>query len=51
MRHQAEITGECQISLESIPNRPYSFSVLPSKIDRLYILDAQTKQDRVFLLF
>ena len=48
MRHQAEITGECQISLESIPNRPYAFSVLPSKIDRLYILDAQTKQDRVF---
>ena len=50
MRHQAEITGECQISLESIPNRPYAFSVLPSKIDRLYILDAQTKQDRVFFL-
>lgn len=47
MRHQAEITGDCQITLESIANRPFAFSVLPSKTDRLFILDAQTRQDRV----
>ena len=51
MRHQAEITAECTISVDSVFNRPNGFSVLPSKTDRLYILDAPTREDRVFFLF
>lgn len=47
MRHQAEITADCRISLENISNRPFSFSVLPSKADRLYILDAGSQEERV----
>lgn len=50
MRHQAEITGDCRISLENISNRPFSFSVLPSKADRLYILDAGSQEERVVAL-
>ena len=47
MRHQAEITAECTISVDSVLNRQNGFSVLPSKTDRLYILDALTREDRV----
>lgn len=51
LRHQAEITADCRIMLESISNRPYAFSVLPSRTDRLYILDGVTQEDRVFFFF
>ena len=47
MRHRAEISPNCRISLETISNHPYSFSVLPSPTDRLYILDGLTQEDRV----
>ena len=50
MRHQAEITADCRISLENISSRPFSFSVLPSKADRLYILDAGSQEERVCYL-
>ena len=46
MRHQAEISVDCRLTLE---NRPFAFSVLPNKTDRLYILDGVTQQDRVIL--
>ncbi|KAK8814073.1 hypothetical protein WA538_000424 [Blastocystis sp. DL] len=46
LRHQAEITSDCVISMESLPGRPFSFTVLPSKTDRLYIIDAVTQEDR-----
>lgn len=34
--------------MESLPGRPFSFTVLPSKTDRLYIIDAVTQEDRVW---
>ena len=51
MRHRAEISPNCRISLETISNHPYSFSVLPSPTDRLYILDGLTQEDRVCFRF
>lgn len=51
MRHRAEISPNCRISLETISNHPYSFSVLPSPTDRLYILDGLTQEDRVSFIF
>lgn len=49
MRHQAKLTENSVIRLETISNHPYAFSVLPSKGDRLYILDGMTEENRVFV--